>query len=37
MSNLWAHNKRVQEEHSLCEIEYEIAAFENDLGGMYTS
>lgn len=37
MSKLWAHNIRIQEEQTLCRIESEIAAFENDIGGIYTS
>eukprot|EP00253_Pinus_taeda_P018951 PITA_18951 len=37
MSKIWAHNKRIQEEQTLCRIESKITAFENDLGGIYTS
>jgi len=37
MSKLWAHNKRIQEDQTLCRIESEIATFENNLGGIYSS
>lgn len=37
MSKQWAHNKRLQEEHSLRKIESDLVAFENDQGGIFIS
>lgn len=37
MSKQWAHNKRIQEDHSLLLIESDLSIFENDLGGLYNS
>eukprot|EP00253_Pinus_taeda_P016512 PITA_16512 len=37
MSKLWAHNKRTQEDQTLCKIEADIVTFENNLGDIYSS
>lgn len=37
LSNLWAHNKRIQDDETLRGAETKIVDFENNLGGVYRS
>lgn len=37
LSKAWAHNKRVMDDRTLRETEVEIVAYENAIGGVFTS